>query len=184
MLFKVFLYIFTFILLISPVNASDVADLAPVSVKINEGSIIVNASLKLSQNYIEELNQGISKEITFYIDLFRVWTFWPNEFIKGVKIIRTMKTNPIKREYISTSQIGNVITEKRFKDLNSMIDWATSISDLSLTNTKEHEQGTYFVKVSVESRFQKIPPIVGLLLFFIPDSDIKVSKNSDKFLIK
>ena len=34
------------------------------------------------------LKRGISKEITFYIDLFKVWNIWPDEFIAGRKIVR------------------------------------------------------------------------------------------------
>lgn len=166
------------------VNATEVAELNQIVVKINEGHIIVNTSLSLPQQFIEELNQGVSKEIIFYVDLFRDWKLWPDEFVRGVKIKRTMRSNPIKREYIGTSQIGNIITEKRFKDINAMIEWACGIVDLSISNIKDIEQGTYFVKVTAESRKQKIPPLVGFLLFFIPDKEIEISKNSEMFNIK
>ncbi|MCX8069428.1 MAG: DUF4390 domain-containing protein [Thermodesulfovibrionales bacterium] len=178
------LFLSLFFLHVFSAQASDSAELNTISVKLNEGHIIVNTNLILPQYFIEEINQGVSKEIIFYVDLFRDWKFWPDEFVKGIKIIRTMRVNPIKREFVGTSQIGNVITEKRFKDIKTMIEWTCSIVDLSLSSLREHEQGTYFVKVSAESRIQKISPLVGYLFFFIPDKEIKVNKSSELFQIK
>ena len=37
---------------------------------------------------------GIAKEITFYIDLFRVWNMWPDEFVLGKTIVKTLRVDP------------------------------------------------------------------------------------------
>ncbi|MBI5213201.1 MAG: DUF4390 domain-containing protein [Nitrospirae bacterium] len=97
--------------------------------------------------------------------------------------MRVLKSNPIKREYVASSIDGNVQLEKRFKDLESMIEWVMNIGDSKLTNTKELEPGSYFVKVSVESRIRKLPPVIGYLLFFVPEKELSISKNSPPFQI-
>ncbi|MBI3593199.1 MAG: hypothetical protein HY099_06955 [Nitrospirae bacterium] len=58
-----------------------------------------------------------------------------------------------------------------------------TISDMKLTNIRELETGTYFVKVTAESRMKKLPPVIGYLLFFVPEKEFSVSKNSQTFQI-
>lgn len=158
-------------------------EISGVDVKIHNNDIYVTTSVKPDQKFVDDMNNGLSKEFAFYIDLFRVWSVWPDEFVTGRKFVRILKSNPIKREYIASSIDGNVQLEKRFKDLESMIEWVMNIGDSKLTNIKELEPGSYFVKVSVESRIRKLPPVIGYLLFFVPEKELSVSKNSPPFQI-
>ena len=73
--------------------------------------------------------------------------------------------------------------EKRFKDLESMVEWAMNIIDIKLTNIKELEHGEYFVKITVDSRIRKLPPVIGYFLFFMPEKEFSISKDSQKFEI-
>lgn len=166
-------------------NFSYAAELSDVNVSIQNNSVYVSAVIKPEQRFFDALNQGVSKEVMFYVDLFREWKIWPDEFVTGIKIKRTLKTNPIKREYVATSQQGNVITEKRFRDLESMTEWALSINNLTLLdNLSDYDAGNYYVKVSAESRLKNISPALGFFLFFIPQREFFVSKESDVFQVK
>ncbi len=158
-------------------------EISGVDIKIHNNDIYVTTSVKPDQRFMDDMNNGLSKEFAFYIDLFRVWGVWPDEFVTGRKFVRVLKSNPIKREYVASSIDGNVQLEKRFKDLESMIEWVMNIGDSKLTNTKELEPGSYFVKVSVESRIRKLPPVIGYLLFFVPEKELSISKNSAPFQI-
>ena len=158
-------------------------EISGVNVKTNNNDIYVTTSVKPDQKFIDDMNNGISKELVFYVDLFRVWNVWPDEFVTGRKLVKILKSNPIKREYVSTIVDGNIHTEKRFKDIESMIESAMNIPDIKLTNTRELEPGSYFVKVSVESRIRKLPPVIGYLLFFVPEKELGISKNSAPFQI-
>lgn len=158
-------------------------EVSAVNVKINSNDIYVTTSLKPDSKFMNDINDGISKELTFYIDLFRVWSVWPDEFVTGRKLVKVLKSNPIKREYIAASVDGNVRLEKRFKDLESMVEWAMNIIDIKLANIKELETGEYFVKITVDSRIRKLPPVIGYFLFFVPEKEFSISKNSQIFKI-
>ena len=140
--------------------------------------IVVSTGLALDEKNISDLKNGIAKEITFYIDLFRFWRMWPDEFIAGKKIVKTLRSDPIKKEYTATTFDGTTLIEKRFKRFDSMLDWTLTIKDLKLINIKELQPSNYYVKVTVESRLRQLPPVIGYLLFFVPEKDFKLSKDS------
>jgi hypothetical protein len=59
-----------------------------------------------------------------------------------------------------------------------MIQWALSINDLRLANMRELEPGAYFVRVTVESKIRKLPPVIGYFMIFLPENDFKIKKDS------
>ncbi len=165
------------------VRTGTAAEITDISYKLVNNELYVSTVIRLDQKIVDELNEGLSKEFIFYIDLFRVLNIWPDELVLGKKIITTLKSNPIKREYTATRLIGNISLHKRFNDLDAMVNWAMALPDIKLTNVKELESGTYFVKVTAESRIRQLPPVIGYLLFFVPDKDFSISKDSHKFEI-
>jgi len=166
-----------FFLLLRPAGASG-ADIVGPDARVVNGEVVVSATLSLDEKNLTDLKNGISKEITFYIDLFRLWKTWPDEFVAGKKIVKTLRSDPIKKEHVATSLDGSTLIEKRFKGLDSMVNWALSIKNLKLADVKELQQSDYFVRVTVESRLRKLPPVIGYLLFFVPENDFKVQKDS------
>ncbi len=153
--------------------------LSPVSVNIiSNNEISVAGSLGVDSKFAEDLNDGMSKELVFYIDLFRIWKVWPDEFITGKKITRTLKSDPIKREYVAVSIEGNTTVEKRFKDIESMLSWSLSFKDARIYSIRDFEAGKYFVKVTVESAKKKLPPIIGYFLFFVSEKEFSTSRDS------
>ncbi|MBF0557688.1 MAG: DUF4390 domain-containing protein [Nitrospirae bacterium] len=169
--------------LLAFMKTGSAAEIVDLSFRLSNNELFASTSMKPEQKVIDDLNEGLSKEITFYIDLFRVWNIWPDEFVLGQKIITTVKSNPIKREYIATRVNGNTSTEKRFTDTESMMNWTMTLSDIKLTNIKELEAGVYYIKVNVESRIRKLPPVIGYLFFFVPDKEFSITKNSQTFQI-
>ncbi len=172
------LLLIEFIVSVRTVSAVEIGD---ISYRLSNNDLYVSTSIRPDQKSIDDLNDGLSKELTFYIDLFRVWDIWPDEFVLGTKITAKLKSNPIKREYIATCVSGNIVREKRFNDPETMVTWATTLSDIKITNTKELETGTYFIKVTAESRIRTLPPVIGYLLFLVPDKEFSISKNSRTF---
>lgn len=175
------IFCFFTILSVLPVIAAEVSG---PEIRIVDGDIVVSSGVILNEKGIKELKSGISKELTFYIDLFRVWSVWPDEFITGKKIINTLTSDPVKGEYIATSFDGVTEIKKRFKDFNSMLKWALNIRDIKVANIKELEDSEYFIRVTVESRLRKLPPVIGYLLFFVPEREFRVIKDSPKFLVR
>jgi len=153
-------------------------------VRLNNNEIYVSFSLSLEDKHIQEIAQGLDKELKFYIDLFRVWRIWPDEFVLGKAYTRTLKSDPIKKEYVAASNDGNVLIKKRFKTPESMLAWTLSVKDLKLTNTRELDPGQYFVKITAESKIRKFPPVIGYLFIFLSENEFKIEKRSFFFPIE
>ena len=89
--------------------------------------------------------------------------------------------DPVKKEYIATSNDGTTLVQKRFKSFESMTNWALSINDLKLANLRELEPGVYFVRVTAESKIRKLPPVIGYFMIFSPETEFKTVKDSFRF---
>jgi len=159
------------------------AEIIGPETKIINNEIYVTTGLILDEKQLQDLKNGIAKEITFYIDLFRVWSIWPDEFVLGETIVKTLKADPVKKEYVAASSDGMTIVERRFNELDSLLKWSLNIRDLKLTNTRELEPDNYFVRITVESRLRKLPPVISYLFFFVPEKEFTKVKDSSKFSV-
>lgn len=157
------------------------AEISGPEVKIRDNEIYVTTSLNLDNKFLEEIKSGIKKELIFHIDLFRVWEIWPDEFITGKTFIRTIKVDPVKTEFIATSNDGVSQIKKRFKSFESMLQWVLNFDDLKLANIKDIENGVYFVRVTAESKIRKLPPVLGYFMFFVSENSFKIKKDSQHF---
>ena len=166
-----------FSLLLWPAGAPG-ADIVGPDARLANGEIVLSTGLSLDDRNLADLKNGISKEITFSIDLFRVWKSWPDEFIARKTIVQTLRSDPIKNEHVATSLDGSTLTERRFRSFDSMISWALNIRDLKLANVRDLQQSDYFVRVTVESHLRKLPTVIGYLLFFVPENDFREQKDS------
>jgi hypothetical protein len=176
---KLFAFIFSLlILLLCSSSPSAGAEITGPTVNLRKDEIYVTTALSLDDNLLQELRNGLTKEFRFYIDLFRVWKFWPDEFVLNKSFIRTLRCDPVKTEYIARANDGTTLIRKRFKSFESMMQWALSINNLKLASTRELEPGGYYVKVTVESRIRKLPPVIGYFMIFLPENEFKISKNS------
>ncbi len=174
---------FLFICILLPV-VSEAQVISGPEVKLINNEIYVSFALTLEDKGIQEIRQGIDKELKFYIDLFKVWKVWPDEFVLGRFYLRTLKSDPIKKEYVATSFDGSVIIERRFRSFESMFDWTLAVRDLKLTNTRELEPGQYFVRITAESRIRKLPPVIGYLFIFISENEFRITKDSAPLFIE
>lgn len=159
------------------------AEIKGPQIKFLDKEIHVSAMLNLDDKYIQELKKGITKEFKFYIDIFRMWERWPDEFIFGKSITRTLRCDPVKKEYIAISNDGTKIIEKRFRSFESMMDWALNIEDIAIIDIRDLEPATYYIKVTVESKIRKLPPVIGYFLIFLPENEFKIQKNSLPFTV-
>lgn len=161
--------------------AGDIEIKGPV-LKFEDNQLRVTTSLTLNDKSLDELRNGVTKELKFTIDLFRVWKMWPDEFVSGRSFIRTLKVDPVTMEYRATSNDGTVIVQKKFKTFEAMIQWATLIEDLRIATVSELERSTYFVRVTVESKIRKLPPVIGYFMIFLPENEFRIRKDSPPFL--
>ncbi len=153
-------------------------------VRLASSDLYVSFSVVPGAKYVEEIKEGIDKELKLYIDLFRVWKIWPDEFVLGKFYSRRMKVDPIKKEYVATSFDGNVIIEKRFRSFETMLAWTLSVKDLRLTNTRDLDPGEYFVRVTVESKIRNLPPMIRQFFVFLSENEFKIRKDSGVYVIE
>ncbi len=157
------------------------AEISGPVVKFHENEIYVTTSLTLDDKFLEEIKSGIKKELIIRIDLFRVWEIWPDEFIAGKSFIRTIKVDPVKTEFIATSNDGTSQVRKRFKSFESMLQWALNFENIKLANIRDLENSVYFVRVTAESKIRKLPPVLGYFMFFVSENSFKIKKDSQYF---
>ena len=173
--------IFLIAILIAPCNA---AELQGPYARVKNKAILVNTSLTLDPERAEEVRKGVTKEIVFYVDLFRVWERWPDEFVLGKKITQTLHCDPVKNENLATSAIGTKVFQKRFSTCDELMDWALTLSGVELSNISELESAEYYINVTVESRIRELPPFINLILFFIEETEFKLTEESPSFLLR
>jgi hypothetical protein len=159
-------------------------EIAGLSVRLVNGDIYASFSLELDAGRLQELREGIDKELKLYVDLFRVWKSWPDEFVLGKAFTRRLRIDNIKKEYVATSFDGSVIIERRFRSPESLLGWVLSVRDLKLAGTRDLQPGQYFVRVTAESKVRKLPPVIGYLFIFVKETDFKISQDSPHFTVE
>lgn len=169
-----------FFLSFPPCKASG-AEINTPDVRVTNDEVLVAVAVTLDEKGLADVKNGMAKELTFYLDIYRAWNAWPDEFVAGKKILRTLKVDPIKKEYLATSFDGATHIKKRFRDLETMLGWTLTIKDQPIAYVKELEPANYFVRITVESRLRSLPPVIGYLLFFVPEKEYKVIKDSPAF---
>lgn len=174
----VLLFISALLFVPAPGSSSDITT---INFRQVNRDLIVNASLQFDQKIIDDLGDGLPKEITYVVELIKTRKLWPNEVAKGKVIVKSLQSNPIKREYIGTSLEGREKTVRRFRDVSSMIVWGGAIIELRLADIDVEEDSEYFIRVSAESRMLALPSVVDFLLFFIPTKEFSVSKETYLF---
>lgn len=160
------------------------AEIAGPEVSVVENNIMVNTGLRLDERERASIANGVSKDMIFYVDLFRVWSFWPDEFVLGKTFRKTLRCDPVKKEFIATSLSGTTLTEKRFGDCERLIGWALGLGDIRLTNTAELDPDDYFVRVTVESRLRSLPPVISSIFFFVKETEFSIKKDSRIFVLR
>ena len=83
-----------FVIMLMPL-ASESQTISGPEVKLVNNDLFVTFSIGLEDKSIEAMRKGVDKELKFYIDLFKVWKAWPDEFVLGKAYVRTVKVDPI-----------------------------------------------------------------------------------------
>lgn len=178
----IFIIVSVFFILAAPPLTAEI--LGP-EIKIQDNDIFVNTGLTNTAEIEVMINSGVEKEILFTIELFRLWSFWPDEFVASKKIQRIIKYDNLRGQYLISSYDGKLQIEKKFKDFDaSMKNWVFTLNKINLANTKELEPGKYYIRIVVESKSRELPPVIGLLMLFIPEVEMSFAKESQVFIVE
>lgn len=169
------------IIFILKINYAYAIEDIDILIKKNLTSIEVNTKIIPSKEFIEDFKSGMGKNIQILIELYRRWSILPDEFIAGIKFQRTFISDPIKEEYIIRNLEGQLLKEKRFKNVSDALAWGLKIESVEFQNINNFETGKYYIKVTVESNIKKLPLLFEHFLFFIPKYESKIVKESERF---
>lgn len=178
-----FILIFSLFLIFTSSHVS--AATSVLEVKIEGNNIIISSGIpNLKEKEIENaIKSGVEKELIFSIELFRIWHLWPDEFVSAKKIQKLIKYDTLRGQYRASSYDGAHLKERHFRDFNTLKDWVFTVKDINLANIRELEPGKYFVRVVIESKSRELPPIIGLFMLFIPETEISWTQKSQPFHI-
>ena len=147
-----------------------------------DNDIIVNLSITDVSELETAINSGIEKEITFTVELLRVWKFWPDEFVVSKRIKKTIQYDNLRQQYKVSSYDGIKRIKRNFKNYNAMKNWIFNVRSVNLANIKELDLHDYYVRIVVESKNIENLPVVGFLKYFIPKVEMSLAKESQPFL--
>lgn len=177
------------LLIVCSLFTNAIAVTAPLEVtgpemEIIENNIIVNSGINNVKEFEEAVKSGVAKEITFKIELLKIWRFWPDEFVMAKKITRIVKFDNLREQYYVSSNYGNSIVEQHFKDYNLMTEKIFITGSVNLANIRELDPGKYYIRVVVESKSTEEPPVIGFLMHFIPEVEMRLVKESKSFIVR
>ena len=177
--YLVFLMLFV---VIPPVTALSSEIIGP-DTEIRDSQIFVSTGLSYTEELESKIKTGIEKEYIFTIELFRVWDFWPDEFVVSKKILRSVKYDKLREQFFTSANDGTSKTKAKFKDFNASKAWVFRIKDVKIANVRELDPGSYYLRVVIESKSRELPRMIGLLMFFIPEVEMSLAKESKPFII-
>jgi len=180
--------LFVFLLTLCLVLTSSFATAATPKIsgpdmEIKNNNIIVNIGITDVKKLETTIKSGVEKEIVFTLELFRVWRFWPDEFVVSKKIRKVVKYDNLREQYRASSHDGTSRIEKHFTDYNTMSAWILNANAISIANVRELEHGSYYIRAIVESKSREHSPVIGFLMYLIPEVEMSMAKESQPFII-
>lgn len=159
-------------LLLSPqVVAASGERIKRVEVLQEDGRLWVSAELNpgLALQTEEDIRNGISKDLYYYVVLKRRQKLWYDEEQTAVTIKYGIKYNLLKQEYTVNARLPSGTTTAVVNDLASVRSMVSRIERIPIATLSQLERRkTYVISVKAEMRAPKLPLYLDYLLFFIP----------------
>ncbi len=141
------------------------------TVVLNNGEVAVSAELIrwYNQTIKDDLNNGIPKDLYYYILLKKRQPGWFDEEIVSRTIKHTIKYDVLKKQYSITTRTDGQTTQKTVESFEEMADLISRIDPVKITTAKRMKaRHTYYVSVKAEMRTTNVPFYLEYVFFFIP----------------
>jgi Domain of unknown function (DUF4390) len=155
----------------APAYAAEEAIARLTATVINPGEVAVSAQLIRWYNPTlqEDLNNGIPKDLYYYILLKKRQPAWFDEEIVSKTIKQTIKYDVLKKQYSITTREDGQTTEKTVESFEEMSDLISRIDRVKIITQKRMKaRQTYYISVKAEMRATNVPFYLEYILFFIP----------------
>lgn len=172
---------------VSPLSAAQ-KGITDIDVSRSNNELLVTAAYEggFTPEIKQEIINGVSRELFYYITLQRVMTNWIDEEKISKTIKYTLKYDILKKQFLVVKIIENSREERVFESYSEMIEWVSKIEKVSLTpiNTLRTKH-KYYVSIKAEIKAGELPFILRYLLFFIPYSEFSTGwVDSGEFMVK
>ena len=138
---------------------------------LNNGELSISAELIrwYNQNIKDDLNNGIPKDLYYYLLLKKRQPGWFDEEIVSKTIKHTIKYDVLKKQYSITTRMDGQMSQKTVESFEEMSDLISRIDHVRIATAKRmRARYTYYVSVKAEMRATNVPFYLEYILFFIP----------------
>lgn len=138
---------------------------------LNHNEVAVSAHLIgwYNRNIKEDLNNGIPKDLYYYILLKKRQPGWFDEEMVSKTIKHTIKYDVLKTQYSITTRMDGLTSQKTVETFEEMADLISRIDRVKITSTKSmRARNTYYISIKAEMRATNVPFYLEYILFFIP----------------
>lgn len=139
--------------------------------------VLANNELLVSANLIrwakpeivEDINNGIPKDLFYYVLLKKRIRGWYDDEIVSQTIQHSIKYAVLKKQYVVTTVIEGKVTEKTYESFDEMANLISKIERVKIdTGRQLRQRHTYYTSVKAEMRASKTPFYLKYIFFFIP----------------
>ena len=138
---------------------------------VSDRELEVSAKLLRWSNpkIIADLNNGISKDLYYYILLKKRMPFWYDEEMHSLTIRHTIKYEILKKQYSVSTRTGDQITKKTVGSIEELDHLISTIDRVRIKLSKRlRSRHTYYTSIKAEIRATRVPFYREYILFFIP----------------
>jgi hypothetical protein len=153
-------------------EAAESARITDLTVKTDRERVTVSASLVqgLPSDVGDELQQGISKVLYYYVILKRRTPLWMDEELASSTVRFRIWYDLVKRQFVVARRQGETETRQtadRLEDVNRLISHIRDVT-IPLTAPPQRGDSQYYVSVRAEMRSAKLPVYIEYFFFFLP----------------
>jgi len=144
---------------------------ANLVIQITNTDILASANLirGFSRTTEEDIQNGIPKDLFYYLLLKRRQPLWFDEEMISKTIKYTVKYDLLKKQYLVTRRINGTIQQEVLEDFMAMKRLISTINNVKIADVHVlNDQDTYYISVKAEMKATKLPLYLDYFLFFIP----------------
>ena len=144
---------------------------ANLVIQITNTDILASANLirGFSRTTEEDIQNGIPKDLFYYLLLKRRQPLWFDEEMISKTIKYTVKYDLLKKQYLVTRRINSTIQQEVLEDFMAMKRLISTINNVKIADVHVlNDQDTYYISVKAEMKATKLPLYLDYFLFFIP----------------
>lgn len=138
---------------------------------LNNREVAVSAELIrwYNRNIKEDLNNGIPKDLYYYLLLKKRQPGWFDEEMVSKTIKHTIKYDVLKNQYSITTRMDGQTSQKTVESFDEMADLISRIDHVKIiTKKRMRARNTYYISVKAQMRATNVPFYFEYILFFIP----------------